>query len=800
MSEKEATKQLNIEINGQSYAVKPGEMIIQVADKHGIYIPRFCYHQKLSIAANCRMCLVEVEGARKPSPACATPIMDGMKVFTKSPTTLSYQKKVMEFLLINHPLDCPICDQGGECELQDIAIGYGNDVSKYSETKRVFDDPTLGPLVATDMTRCIQCTRCVRFGEEISGDKELGAMGRGDHTQIGTYVAKTVNSELSGNIIDLCPVGALTSKPFRFHARAWELQQYATISGADCVGANIYAHTRRNQLMRVVPKENESINETWIADKDRFAYTGVYADDRMTKPMIKKAGAWIDVSWEEALDFIKVAIEQTKAQDGVNAISSLVSDAATNESLYLIQKLMRQVGSNNIDTRLMQGAHGLTLHTGIGFNCELAEIENADVALLVGSYLRKEVPLINHRVHKAAKNGAKVLAINSQEYDFNYAVKTMQVEVNETVYALANLVKAVAQKISQPIASAVVKSSVESLDVLPEIERLAAALVSAEKPVMILGFDAILNKDFAEIYVLFSELKSLLATKGGVLSFGANAKGALLAGAASEYLPGAAENLQQGMSAQAILSHKTKLLLNFGVEPESDSLLGQEALKMLQEIDIVAAFTTYATAAMFEYADIILPITTHFEEDGSFINVSGQTQRFKAVISPYEDSKPLWKVLRVLANLLNLDGFDYQTVDEVYQEFASYDKANLTVDVDALFKNGLTPLDEGPHVLPSISMYRTNALLRRAKPLQATKDAVYAQSLRVSAEYANKHGLSESSHVAVNIDDKMHEVNLIIDDALAKETIIVPFQLMPACRKAWRNVTITPSKLTVVNV
>lgn len=799
MSEKEATKQLNIEINGQPYAVKPGEMIIQIADRHGIYIPRFCYHKKLSIAANCRMCLVEVEGARKPSPACATPIMDGMKVFTKSPTTLSYQKKVMEFLLINHPLDCPICDQGGECELQDVAMGYGSDVSKYNETKRVFDDPTLGPLVATDMTRCIQCTRCVRFGEEISGDKELGAMGRGDHTQIGTYVAKTVNSELSGNIIDLCPVGALTSKPFRFHARAWELQQYATISGADCVGANIYAHTRRNQLMRVVPKENESINETWIADKDRFAFTGVYAEDRVTQPMIKKAGAWVDVSWEEALDFIKVAIEQTKAQDGVNAISSLASDSATTESLYLIQKLIRQVGSNNIDTRLMQAAHALTLHTGVGFDCKLAEIEHADVALLIGSYLRKEVPLINHRVHKAVKNGAKVLALNSQEYDFNYAVQTTQVEANEMVYALANLVKAVAQKISQPIATEVVKKAVESLEILPEIESLATELVAAEKPVMILGFDAILNKDFAEIYALFTELKSLLNAKGGVLSFGANAKGALLAGAAGEYLPGANENLQQGMSAQAILSNKTKLLLNFAVEPEFDSVLGQEALQKLQEIDIVAAFTSYATAEMFKYADIILPITTHFEEDGSFVNIAGQTQHFKAVIQPYEDSKPLWKVLRVLANLLNLEGFDYQTVDEVYQEFATHEQAELKIDVDGLFKNGLTALTEGYHVTPSVSMYSTNALLRRAKPLQATKDAHYAQSLRVSAKYVVAHEINTSGRVIVKLDGKAYEVDLIIDGTLAKDTIIVPFQLMPTCGKAWGNVTITPIKQTVVN-
>ena len=800
MSEKEATKQLDIEINGQSYATNPGEMIIQVADRHGIYIPRFCYHKKLSIAANCRMCLVEVAGARKPSPACATPIMGGMKVFTKSPTTLSYQKKVIEFLLINHPLDCPICDQGGECELQDIAMGYGSDISKYNETKRVFNNPTLGPLVATDMTRCIHCTRCVRFGEEISGDKELGAMGRGDYTQIGTYVAKTVNSELSGNIIDLCPVGALTSKPFKFHARAWELQQYATISGADCVGANIYAHTRRNQLMRVVPKENESINETWIADKDRFAYTGLYSDDRVTKPMIKKANSWVNVSWEEALDFMKVAIEQTKAKDSANSISALASESATTECLYLIQKLMRQIGSNNIDTRLMQAVHLPLLHTGIGFDCTLNEIENADTVLLVSSYLRKEVPLVNHRVHKAVKNGAKVMAINSQVYDFNYVVQSMQVEANEVVYALANLVKVISEKTAQPIQSAVVQEIVNTLDVSPEIEALAMALITAKNLVIILGFNAILNKDFAEIYALFVVLKALLTAKGGVLSLGANAQGALFAGAASEYLPGAAKNLQKGMNTQSIMSNKTKLLLNFGNEPEYDLVSGVQSLQSLSEINIVAVFSTYATQAMRGYADIILPITTHFEEDGSFINLSGQTQRFKAVIPPYEDSKPLWKVLRVLANLLALDGFEYNTLDEVYQELAAYKKVTPQVDVDALLKNGLPKLQEGFNILPSVSMYATNSLLRRAKPLQKTQDSLYAQSLRISTVFASMHGLIETGAMMVELAGVQYEIDVIIDDTLALNTIMVPFQLIPSCCKAWANVTFTPSNHTVITL
>ncbi len=800
MSEKETPKQLSIEINGQNYLAHPGEMVIQVADRHGIYIPRFCYHKKLSIAANCRMCLVEIAGARKPSPACATPIMDGMKIFTKSPTTIAYQKSVMEFLLINHPLDCPICDQGGECELQDIAMGYGSDASKYSETKRAFDDPSLGPLVATDMTRCIQCTRCVRFGEEIAGDKELGAMGRSDHMEISTYVAKTVNSELSGNIIDLCPVGALTSKPFRFNARAWELLQYSTISGADAVGANIYAHVRRNQIMRVIPKENDELNETWLADKDRFYYTGVYSEDRVTSPIIKKNGHWIEVSWEEALDFVKVAIEHTKENEGVNTISALASESATTEELYLLQKLIRKLGSNNIETRLKQGSNAKKLHTGVGFDCSFAEIEQSDTILLLGSYLRKEIPLINHRVHKAAKNGAKVLAINSQYYSFNYEIQTTCVEANEFVYALASLVKAIAQKVATPIQSETVKSVIDAIEVFPEIEHIAAELGCCKNPLLILGFDAILNKDFAEIYALFFELKHLLNAKGGVLSMGANSKGALLAGASVDYSPGGEENLQHGLALHDMLSSKTKLMLSFGIEPELDCIAGSKVLNALKEIDIVVAFSAYANEAMREYADIILPITTHFETDGSFVNINGQTQRFKAVISPYEDSKPLWKVLRVLSNLLAIEGFDYQTLDEVYAEYAAIEKVAPVPVIDDYLKNGLPNLAEGYSILPTVSMYSTSSTLRRAKPLQNTQDAMYYKAVRLSAKFAVDKGIVDQTEVSIGISDQFYQLPIVIDENLAQNTIVIPFQLLSPCSKNLANVTIAVVKNEVVDI
>ncbi|WP_119343652.1 NADH-quinone oxidoreductase subunit NuoG [Facilibium subflavum] len=799
MSEQQAPK-ITIEIDGQPYYANPGEMVIQVADRHGIYIPRFCYHKKLSVAANCRMCLVEIEKARKPSPACATPVMDGMKVFTKSPKTLSYQKKVMEFLLINHPLDCPICDQGGECELQDISMGYGNDVSKYSETKRAFDDPSLGPLVATDMTRCIQCTRCVRFGEEIAGDKELGAMGRGDHVYISTYVKNTVDSELSGNIIDLCPVGALTSKPFRFKARAWELQQYPTISCADAVGANVYAHVRRNQLMRLVPKDNEAINETWIADKDRFSYLGVHSQDRLQSPMIKKNGTWQTVSWEEALDFIKVAIEQTKQQDGVQAISSIASESLPTEALFLLQKLMRDIGTNNIDTRLKQGGLEKGVYSSTGLDCSLTDIEQADAILLLGSYLRKEIPLINHRVRKAVKNNAQVIAINSQYYDFNYPVENVLVETSELVYALSSLVKAVSQRVSKaPVSKDILKQFLADVDIAPAIEEIAAKLIEAKAPVVIAGFDAVLNKDFAQIYALIAVIKDLLGAKGGTLSFGANSKGALLSGMTPEYTPQLNTAQEVGKSAKEVFSGQTdtKLLLLAGVEPELDAIWGEKVTKALGKIDIVVAFSAFDNEAMREYADIMLPIATHFEDEGSFVNISGEIQHFKAVISAVGDSKPLWKILRVLGNLLSIEGYEYQSVDEVFKQWHAIEKQENHVDVEGLLSSSLPAITDKPGLMPIISMYKTDALLRRSSALQQTKDAKWYDCVRVSQSIASAYALEEAEFIGFHIDGEDYILSFSIDKDIAQNTIAVPFQLMPACIDSDTSVKIKPVKAEV---
>ena len=790
VSKNQAEKKVIVEINSQPCSASRGQMIIQVADAHDIYIPRFCYHKKLSVAANCRMCLVEIEGAMKPSPACATSVVDGMKVFTKSPATISYQKKIMEFLLINHPLDCPICDQGGECELQDIAMGYGSGVSQYNETKRTFNDLDLGPLVATEMTRCIQCTRCVRFGEEVSGDKELGLMGRGDHTEISTYVEKTLDSELSGNIIDLCPVGALTSKPFRFSARAWELKQYETISGADSVGANIYAHVRRDHLMRIVPKENEAINETWLADKDRFIYEGVHHRDRVRQPMIKKGDGWQEVSWEEALDFVKVSIEQTKEQSGAESIAALASDSCTNEELYLLQKLLRRIGSNNIDTRLKQASTRKGIHAGFGFDCSLMDIEKADAIFLFGSNLRKEIPLINHRVHKAQKNGAKVMAVNSAYYPFNYPVESICVETSEMIYALVSLLKSISQRLSVNLSTKSLKKLATSVKEISVVQQFATQLLEAKNPILIMGFDALLHRHLDQFDGLFKELKRLLGARGGSLSIGANAKGALLSGATPDYLPGLNKAADAGKCVRDIFMSGTKLLLLAGIEIEEDLIASNQALEALRDIDFVVAFSAFANESMRQYADIILPMTTHFETAGSMTNIFGIVQHFDSVIPPLYDSKPLWKILRVLSNLLNLEGFEYNGLGEVYHDFDSITQGKDIIDTSQYIADELPILKQGLSVQVCLSMYKTSSLLRRADPLQRTKDAKYYSLVRISLEQANNLELGTLKELKILTMEGDHVVPFVVDDNLADNTLIIPFSIVSTCSDAISDVTI----------
>ncbi len=777
MTEAKTEKKLMVEIDGRDFEAKPGQMLIQVADANGIYIPRFCYHKKLSIAANCRMCLVDVEGARKPSPACATPIMDGMKVFTKSPKTIAYQKSVMEFLLINHPLDCPICDQGGECELQDIAMGYGDDVSHFSEGKRVVPNPELGSLVSTDMTRCIQCTRCVRFGQEIAGIRELGMVDRGDQAKISTYVEKSLDSELSGNIIDVCPVGALTSKPYRYTARAWELQQKPTISPHDGLGSNMYAHVRRDEVMRVVPKENEQLNEVWLSDRDRFSYLGLKSSDRVESPMIKKNDQWSEVSWEEAIYFVKTAVQVTSEKQGANKIGALASESSTVEELYLLQKFMRDLGSNNIDTRLKQLDFGCDVSAGSGLDCSVEEIEAADAILLFGSHLQKESPLLNVRVKKASDAGAKVIAINSFANQSNYQADEHVYETGELLHVMAALVKAVKQRVSVEVPfEKALNSLLESVVVNAEIEKVARALIDAENPVFVVGSKMVSHVDFTKVFALMKALKALLPIKGGILSYGANARGAEIVGALPYQGAKGAALAEKGLDVEGMLTKSSiELMFLLNVEPELDSVFGSSAFENLKNIDIVVALSPFANEAMLGYADIILPICTYAENSGTYVNFSGQHQSFKPVAKPFKEAKPVWKVIRVLGNFLELDGYDFTSTEDVLLEIDNLEKHENSIDIAKILPKKLSPITKGLRLENQLSLYGVDNIVRRSKALTATKDHQLQSQVVLSKVLADQMEVAAGDTIGLKFDEQEIKVEIDVRLNIAERTILVPF-------------------------
>ncbi|RUM91095.1 MAG: NADH-quinone oxidoreductase subunit G [Thiomicrospira sp.] len=694
---------VKIEINGQMVEAHEGDMLIDVADDAQISIPRFCYHKKLSIAANCRMCLVEVEGAPKALPACATPVTDGMKVHTKSEKAVAAQKSVMEFLLINHPLDCPICDQGGECELQDVAMEYGDDVSQYSEAKRILGDKNIGSLIHTDMTRCIHCTRCVRFGQEIGGMMELGATGRSEWMEIGTYIEKSVTSELSGNMIDLCPVGALTSKPFRYSARPWELKSHKTIAPHDSIGSNIILHSKNNVVKRVVPDDNESVNEVWISDRDRFSYEALNSDDRLLHPMIKEKGQWKQVDWETALAYAAKKLKDYSHADA-SKVGVLASPNATLEELYLLQKLARAVGVENLDHRLRQVDFSLDKAGFVApkLNHSLKDVESLDNILLVGSYLRKEIPLLNHRVRNAHLNGAIVSAVNPIDFEFNFKLNQQLVSEN-LVNELAGIAKAVADLTGKNDQAWL--KSVEATDAQTQI---AKGLVDAKNASIMVGQIAQMDKHYAEIVKLANLIAEMTSIQLNILPITANEVGAHMTG----FIP------KNGLNVSDMISGNMKAFINLGIEPEKDLQDGSLALKAMQEAECVINLTAFDTDAQREYADILLPISTFAETAGTFVNACGVKQSFKMAVEPQGDAKPAWKIFRVLGNMLELDGFEYthanQVMADVADETQSVDLSTSTIEL---------PADADLIGTQLISMYQVDALVRRSPSLQATPDA-----------------------------------------------------------------------------
>jgi NADH-quinone oxidoreductase subunit G len=707
---------VNVEVDGKVCQGKKGQMIIHVTDaQKDAYVPRFCYHDKLPIAANCRMCLVEVEKAPKPLPACATPITEGMKIFTKSPKAIGAQKATMEFLLINHPLDCPICDQGGECELQDLAMGFGRDAARFNERKRVVKDKDLGPLVSTDMTRCIHCTRCVRFTSEIAGMQELGTTGRGEHMEIGTYVERAVEHELSGNIIDLCPVGALNSKPFRYRARSWEMTQAALVSPHDGVGTNIYGHVLRGRLMRVVPRPNEGINETWIADRDRYSYEGVYSADRLAAPMVREGSEWKTVSWEVALETAARGLKAAGAE-----VATIASSSATVEELYLLSQFTRGLGSANIDHRLRQvdfrDQSADPAAPGLG-GLDIAGIDQLDALLVVGSNLRHEAPVLAHRVRKAAKRGAKVAFLNPARYDYLFPVAAYL--ESTPAKQLADLAAIYSAALDGAAAPKHLASLVGSAQVNTAHRSIAAALKAGQKRAIWLGALAIRHPAYADLRAVAAGLASATGATLGTLAEGGNAVGAYLAGAVPHREPGGIKSAANGKSAREMLSTPQKAYLLFGgAEPWADGF-GNEALRTLGGASFVVAATPYADNALKSVAHVLLPVSTFAETSGTYVNLEGLWQSFAGAARPLGEARPGWKVLRVLGNLAGLENFEYQSSEEVREEL----RARCAEIVQASYQGTHeVAAGSGDARVTDVPMYAVDAVLRRAPSLQRTRE------------------------------------------------------------------------------
>ncbi len=712
---------VNIEIDGVPVKARKGEMLIRATDAHGAYVPRFCYHDKLSVAANCRMCLVEVEKAPKPLPACATPVVEGMKVFTKSPRAIGAQRATMEFLLINHPLDCPICDQGGECELQDLAVGFGRDLSRFHEGKRAVPDENLGPLIATDMTRCIHCTRCIRFTEEIAGIQELGMIGRGEHMKVRTYIESTVNHELAGNVIDLCPVGALVSKPYRFSARAWEMSSTPLISPHDPVGTNLYGHVLRGKLMRVVPRENEAINETWIPDRDRFSYEGVYSPDRLSGPLLRRGEAWVATDWESALAQVAQGLQARAAQLGM-----LVSPSSTLEELYLAGRIARGLKTHNVDHRLRQrdfrDQQADPVFPGLGMR--IAEVDALNALLVIGANLRREVPILAHRVRKAALRGAQVAMLNPARFAYLFPVKAYLTSAPADLVADLSAVVAAAAAAAGKAVPPHLAAAVGEARITEAHRAIAQVLLSGEKRAVWLGALAARHAAFADLRALAAALAQIAGASLGRLAEGGNAAGAYLAGAIPHREAGAKPVAQPGLSARTMLENPLRAYLLFGgLEPSIDAL-APESLRSLARAEFVVAVTPFASEELKRVAHLLLPMGTFAETSGTYVNCEGLWQSQGGAAVPVGAARPGWKVLRVLGNLLGLEGFDYQSSGDVLREVreacervgpAGYQGTHAVREADgADAAIGAALVD--------VPMYQTDALLRRAPSLQKTRE------------------------------------------------------------------------------
>ncbi|MDP1674916.1 MAG: NADH-quinone oxidoreductase subunit NuoG [Burkholderiales bacterium] len=782
---------LEIELDGKLMEVPEGSTIMDAANKAGTFVPHFCYHRKLSIAANCRMCLVQVEKAPKPLPACATPVTNGMKVWTHSDTAVTAQKGVMEFLLINHPLDCPICDQGGECQLQDLAVGYGGSESRYEEDKRVVANKNLGPLISTDMTRCIHCTRCVRFGQEIAGIMELGMIGRGEHSEIITFVGKTVDSELSGNVIDLCPVGALTSKPFRYSARTWELTRKPSVSPHCGLGSNLTLQIKQNRVMRALPRENEAVNECWLSDKDRFSYEALNSEQRLAKPLLKRDGRWQEVEWPVALEFVVSELKRIKAAHGAEAVGALATPYQTLEELHLLQKLMRGFGSGNVDFRLRQtdfSADGK--RAGVPWlGMSIADFAQLDRVLVVGSTLRKDHPLLAQRLRQSTKKKTELSLIHAVDDDLLMRVAHKAIAAPAQLpQVLAQVVKAAAE-LKNAALPEVVRGAVAGVTVSDAAKRIAESLVSGAKVGVFLGNFAEQHAAAATLHALAQALAQIVGCHFGFLGAAANSVGGYVAGcvpipltpspspkgrgAANTSLlpPGEGAGMRvNGKNARQMTETPLKAYLLLGAEPELDMANPRQAIAAMKQAELVVALSPFQHGAI-EYAHVMLPIATFTETAGTFVSTEGRVQTFNGVVKPLGETRPAWKVLRVLGNLLGLDGFEHDGADDAQREalhgkseiFNKNNELKLTVGALPNPETGVARIAEVP-------IYAADALVRRAPSLQRARDALPPLAL-MNRTLVDRLGLGDGDLVRVSQDGGEALLPYMVADGLPADCV-----------------------------
>ena len=724
---------VEIELDGKAVEVPQGSMVMHAANKLGTYIPHFCYHKKLSIAANCRMCLVEVEKAPKPLPACATPVTQGMKVFTHSAKAVEAQRSVMEFLLINHPLDCPICDQGGECQLQDLAVGYGKSNSRYEEEKRVVFHKNVGPLISMqEMTRCIHCTRCVRFGQEVAGVMELGMVNRGEHSEITTFAGQTIDSELSGNMIDICPVGALTSKPFRYAARTWELGRKRSVSPHDSLGTNTTIQTKANKVMRVVALENDAINECWISDRDRFSYEGLNSADRVTTPMVKQGGQWLETDWQSAMDYVAHSLKTISSESGPEAVAALAHPISSVEELHLLQKMIRGLGSKQVETRLRQtDIKGSASAPWLGMS--ISKLSELDRVLVIGSFLRKEQPLIAARLRTAAKRGLQVSRIDAGGDDWLIPNTGIAATPSAWLNTLGELALAVAKakSVSAP-------AGTPNVTISTSAQKIADSLISGTSVAVLLGSAAIAHPHATDLHVLAQFIAEQTGATLGFLPVGGNAVGASLVNA-------------NGAGVDSILSGDRRAVILMNIEPDMDLPNPVQARAALAKANTVIALSAYKSADLLDTADVILPISTFTETVSTFVNAEGRSQTIQPAIKPLGDSRPAWKVLRVLGGLLNLDGFLYNMPEEVLGEALGESYCTKLSNQSAA--TGLTNVNVGVFAglerLSDVGIYAGDQIVRRSSALQLTHDAKRGNQVGLGQALFSELGLKEGDVLRV---------------------------------------------------